>query len=83
MAIFNQKLHFLKIKWIISDAAREDWKASQDTLSPPPGYQHSYSSKENGTQLLKYFSSILESSIFKIRVYISHVCVIYKYYKLR
>jgi signal recognition particle subunit SRP72 len=28
------------------DAAREDWKASQDTLSPPPGYQHSYSSKD-------------------------------------
>jgi preprotein translocase subunit SecG len=28
------------------DEAREDWKASQDTLSPPPGYQHSYSSKD-------------------------------------
>lgn len=28
------------------DTAREDWKASQDTLSPPPGYQHSYSSKD-------------------------------------
>jgi hypothetical protein len=32
------------------DEARTDWKASQD-MDPPPGYQHSYSSKEHGYKL--------------------------------
>jgi hypothetical protein len=30
------------------DDARNEWRATNDTLSPPPGYQPSYSAKEKG-----------------------------------